>query len=112
LERKRELKEQYKQMKPDMGLFIIKAKDSGRYHLEGTQNLKGKMNSLLFQLKMGSSYYKELQKDWKEKGEDNFIVEIVEKLEYDKDDEAKTDYTDELELLKMIWQDKLPGKPY
>jgi len=30
----------------------------------------------------------------------------LEKLEYDKD-ETKTDYSEELALLKMIWEEKL-----
>lgn len=98
-------------MKPDMGLFIIKSKETNRYYLEATPNLKGKMNSVLFQLRMGSNYNRDLQKEWKEKGEENFIVEIIDKLEYD-EDESKTDYTEELELMKMIWQEKLPGEAY
>lgn len=31
---------------------------------------------------------------------------ILENLEYDKD-ESKTDYTEELALLQMIWEEKL-----
>lgn len=111
MDRKKELKEQYKQMRPEMGVFIIKEKHSGKYHLEATQNLKGKMNGMLFQLKMGNNKVKELQKDWKLKGEDSFTVEILEKLKYN-EEEPEKDYVEELELLKMIWEDKLSGKNY
>ncbi len=36
-------------------------------------------------------------------------MEILEKLDYDKD-ESKTDYKDELALLKMIWTEKLSAE--
>ena len=111
MERKKELKEKYKQMKPEMGIFLIKEKKSGKYHIEGTQNLKGKMNGMLFQLKMGNNSNKKLQEDWKLKGEENFTVEVLERLEYE-DDETKIDYSQELEIMKLIWQEKLPGKEY
>ena len=39
-------------------------------------------------------------------GPDNFVIEILENLEYDKD-ESKTDYSEELEVLQMIWEEKL-----
>lgn len=105
-ERKKELQEQYKQMKTDMGIFAVINNSNGKYWLETTQNLKGKINSVTFQLKSGGHPNKELQKDWRELGADNFEIKILEKLEYD-EDETKTDYTDELELLKMMWVDKL-----
>ncbi|NLB88298.1 MAG: GIY-YIG nuclease family protein [Syntrophomonadaceae bacterium] len=105
-ERKKELQEQYKQMKPDMGIFAVINNSNGKYFLETTPNLKGKINSVTFQLKSGGHPNKVLQKDWREVGADNFEIKILEKLDYD-EDETKTDYTDELELLKMMWVEKL-----
>ena len=37
-----------------------------------------------------------------------FCVDVLEKLPYDKDDETKTDYSEELTLLCRLWQEKLP----
>jgi len=105
-ERKKELQEQYKQMKPDMGILAVINKDSQRCWLEATPNLKGKQNSVLFQLKNGSHFNRRLQKDWNEMGEEAFQIVVLEQLEYDKD-ESKTDYREDLEVLKMIWTDKL-----
>lgn len=105
-ERRKELQDKYKQMKPDMGIFAVINKSNGKHFLETTQNLKGKINSVTFQLKSGGHPNKELQKDWRELGANNFEFKIIEKLEYD-EDESKTDYTDELELLKIIWMEKL-----
>lgn len=107
MDRKKELKEMYKQMKTEMGIFIIESKNSNKYYLETTQNLKGKMNSVRFQLESGGfRINEELQEDWKEQGSKNFELKVLEMLEYDKD-ESKTDYSEELEIMKTIWDEKL-----
>ncbi len=64
------------------------------------------MNGTIFQLKYGSHRNIALQKDWNEHGANNFTIDILEKLEYDKDD-SKMDYSDDLEILKAIWEEKL-----
>jgi adenine C2-methylase RlmN of 23S rRNA A2503 and tRNA A37 len=105
-ERKRELQAQYKQMKPDMGILAVINKSNDRYLLEVAPNLKAKLNSITFQLKNGSHVNRQLQKDWDTLGEEGFEIVILEQLDYD-EDESKTDYKDDLQLLKMIWIDKL-----
>lgn len=107
MDRKKELKEQYKQMKSEMGIFAVRTKDGTKYFLETTQNLKGKINSTRFQLQHGSHPNKAMQNEWNQRGENNFVIEILEKLEYDKDDETKTDYGEELSIMKMLWEEKL-----
>ncbi len=106
MDRRKQLKEQYKQMRPDMGVFAIGSKVNNKCCIEATQDLKGTMNGTRFKLKNGSHPNRELQKEWKEFGEGNFTIEILEHLEYDKD-ESKTDYKEDLALAKMIWEEKL-----
>jgi hypothetical protein len=106
MDRKKELKEQYRQMKPQMGIFIIRSRTSKKYFIEGTQNLKGRVNSNRFKLDAGSHQNRELQKEWQDFGAENFTIEILENLEYDKN-ESKTDYREDLALLQMIWEEKL-----
>lgn len=106
MDRKKELKQQYLQMKPDMGLFLIRSKANNMCYIEGTQNLKAKINATKFKLEAGSHPNRELQKSWQDFGAANFTIEILEKLEYDKD-ELKIDYTEDLALLQMIWEEKL-----
>lgn len=93
-------------MKPDMGIFIIKNDFNNKCYIEATQNLKGAINSTKFKLKFGNYPNRELQEAWTECGEDSFTIDILERLEYDKD-ESKTDYSEELEILEMEWKDKL-----
>lgn len=106
MDRKKELKELYKCIKPDMGIFIIKSNINNKCYIEATKNLKGTINGAKFRLKSGNHSNRELQKEWKENREESFKIEILENLEYDKD-ESKTDYNEELSILKMVWEEKL-----
>jgi hypothetical protein len=105
-EKKKELQVQYKLMKPDMGIFAVVNKNNAKYYLETTPDLKGRINSAKFKLNAGGHPNKELQKDWQEFGENAFEIKILEQIEYE-EDESKTDYSEDLELLKMIWLEKL-----
>lgn len=111
MDRKKELKEQYKQMRPDMGIVGIRSKKEDWCYIEGTQNLRATTNGTYFKLQSGFHPSRELVKKWKEYEEDNFIFEVLEQLEYDKD-ETKTDYTDDLALLVMEWEEKLVDKGF
>lgn len=106
MDRKKELKEQYKQMKPPMGVFLIRSMFSNKCYIGSAQNLRSAINGARFKLEAGAYPNRELQKAWKEFGGENFKIEILEQLEYDKDD-SKTDYTEDLALLQIIWQEKL-----
>ena len=106
MDRRKELKMQYKQTRPDMGLFIIRSRVNNKCYIQGTQDLRGVINGARVRLGGNMHPNKELQKEWNEFGADNFTIEILEGLPYDKD-ESKTDYTEELALLQMIWEEKL-----
>lgn len=89
-----------------MGIFWIRSKRSNKAFLETAQNVKGMMNRVAFQLNASIHPNEELQKEWREFGEEQFTVEILEELEYDKD-ETKTDYSEELAMMKYIWEEKI-----
>lgn len=104
--RRKELMEQYKQMKSAMGIFIVRCKVNNKCYIQTTQDLKGLMNRTQVQLMAGLHKNKELQKEWNDLGSDNFTIEILENLKYDKD-ETKTDYSEELKVMQFIWEEKL-----
>ncbi|ABW19225.1 GIY-YIG nuclease family protein [Alkaliphilus oremlandii] len=106
MDRKKELKEQYRMMKPEMGIYIVRSHFNNKCFIEATKDLKGTINGSRFKLEAGNHPNRELQKEWREHGKENFTIEILENLEYDKD-ETKTDYTEDLTLLRMIWEEKL-----
>lgn len=111
MDRKRQLKEQYKQMKPDMGIMIVRSQSEKWCYLEGTQNLRATMNGTPFKLKAGFHPSRELLKKWQEHQGSNLTFDVLEQLEYDKD-ETKTDYSDELALMLMEWQERLTEDGY
>lgn len=105
-DRKKELMEQYKNTRSSMGIFIIRSKNSNKCYVQSTKDLRGVMNGTLMKLNAGIHTNRELQNTWRAMGPDNFTIEILEHLDYDAD-ESKTDYTEDLELLQLMWEEKL-----
>jgi group I intron endonuclease len=105
---KKEVKRQYKQNPPDMGIYQIRNMVNGKILIGCSNNLNGKLNSHRFQLSNGFHINAELQKEYKQYGEENFVFEIIDKLE-PKDDPAYS-YDDDLCTLEELWLEKL--QPY
>jgi len=76
---------------------------TGKSYIGCANDTKGAINSNQFKLGAGMHRNKNLQSDWKKYGEFNFSVKVLETLSYDNEDEAKTDYTKELEVLCDKW---------
>lgn len=107
MDRKQQLKQQYKETKVEAGIYQIKNTLNGKLLLESTMNLKT-MNGKCFTLDMGSYQNKELQTEWLEYGKDAFVFEVLEIMEI-----PETEYfdaKDSLKKLKQKWLDKL--QPY
>ena len=51
---KKRLKEKYKKKKPDMAVYKVNFNESNKIYLGIAEDLKGNINSLKFQLKLGS----------------------------------------------------------
>lgn len=107
MNRKQELKQMYKEVKTEAGVYQIRNTKNGKVWIDGTMNLKT-MNGKQFMLKHGSHPVKDLQKEWEKYGEDAFVFEVLEVLE--KKNEPYYDAADALEKLEDKWLDKL--QPY
>lgn len=105
MKNRKELQDEYRQLKPKMGVFKIQNKANGKLLVEGSTNIPSLWNRYKFDLKLGSCLNKALQADWKEFGADNFVFEILSEMEHK--DDADTDYKKELELLKQMVIDEL-----
>lgn len=105
-QRQKELKQKYLEMKPPMGAYIIKNNMNGRALMNVSKDIKSTFNSHEFQLKMGSHMVREMQRDWNKYGKEAFEFEVLQYLDYDEKGE-KTDYSEELEIMKMIWIERL-----
>jgi len=103
---KKELKERYKEMKTPMGVIIIRNKVNGKVFLDVTTDTRSLINRYKFQLQMGVHRIKSLQREWREYGENSFDFKVLQELEYDENNQ-KEDYSEELEIMKLIWSERL-----
>ncbi len=104
-QRKKELLQQFKEMKPEMGVYMFKSKKTNTVYLGCDKNIKATINGDRFKLKTNNHKCKKLQKDWSENKEENFEIATVEVLPYDKD-ESKVDYSEDLIILREMCKDR------
>ncbi|MBP1934040.1 DUF2087 domain-containing protein [Ammoniphilus resinae] len=107
LDRKKELKQQYKETKSEAGVYQIRNTQNNKIYIDSTTNLKT-LSGKLFQLKMGSHMNKALQAEWNQYGEDAFVFEVLEILKENKNEYV--DPKDDLKKLEQKWLDHL--QPY
>lgn len=103
---RKQLQEKFKAYQTPMGLYQVKNEKNGRFMVATASNLPGKLNSTIFQLKLGSYILKELQDDWRNFGEEAFEMSVLEELAYDVNDPQKN-YQEDLAVLKELWLEKL-----
>ncbi len=104
---KKALKELYKQSKPDMGLFTISFGPGAPVYVGFAADLRGVINGTRARLAGGMHVNARLQADFDQYGLDAMSIEVVEGLDYDKD-ESKTDYKEDLEVLQEMWLANYP----
>ncbi|HHH53750.1 MAG TPA: GIY-YIG nuclease family protein, partial [Bacteroidetes bacterium] len=97
---RKEIKEEYKQMKFPMGVFQIRNISNNKVLIDYSINMNSKWNRHKMELKFGNHKNHELQKDWVEKGEDNFVFEILSELKQDSD--KNVNYLKELQILHQM----------
>lgn len=102
---KKELKDQYKQMKFRMGVFQIRNTVNGKIYVDSSINLDAIWNRHRTQLDFGGHPNPELQKDWKEAGKENFVFEILAEIEHREG--TNTDYNKEVKALAALYIDDL-----
>lgn len=103
---RKELIDQYKQLKTYMGVVKITNKTNGKIFVAAYPNLKNKWLTLQSQLAAGMHVNAKLQKDWSQLGPDAFIYEVLE----EKDTEKATDVRWEVKQMEKQWMEKL--QPY
>lgn len=115
-EDKKRMVEAYNNMKHPMGVFVIRLKESmqlqeNKCHIAIAKDLRSIINST--KIKLASNFYpiRELQMDWLKHGESAFEIVVLEELAYSEEGND-IDYEDDLQLLRLIWIEKLEEKGY
>jgi hypothetical protein len=102
---KKDLKEEYKQMKFKMGVFQIRNIVNNKIYIDHSLNLTAIWNRHRMQLNFGVHPNLLLQEEWKAFGEENFSYEILSEIKHEEDE--KTDYNRELKLLETMYMEEL-----
>jgi hypothetical protein len=102
---KKELKDEYKQLKFPMGVFQIRNLNNGKIYLGSSLDLNAAWNSQRFQLEAGLHQNNKLQGEWKEFGAENFVYEIVDVIK--QTDESTINFRKEIKLLEEMYIDEL-----
>ena len=105
MDRKKELKHQFKETPVEAGVYQIKNEKNNKVFIGSTRNLKS-LNGIKFMLETnGFTPNKLLQNDWNQFGKDAFTFTILEKLK--KKDEPYFNEKEALALLEEKWVEKL-----
>lgn len=102
---KKELKEDYKQMKIPMGVFQIRNIKNNKVLIDHSIDMKSKWNRHKIELKFGIHRNGGFQKDWNEYGEENFVFEVLSELK--KKEEQNINYKKELKTLQEMITEEL-----
>lgn len=99
MDRRSEIKRDYKENPPEMGVYKVTNKRTGRFWIGSAVNVNGKINSLKFQLEMGSyTLDREMQNEWNNGSPEDFTFEVLEVLKPDKS--PTYDYRNDLKRLE------------
>ncbi len=102
---KKEIKRQYKETLPPMGVYQVRNLVNGKIFVGSSKNLTAKQNSFQFQAKLGSHKSSGFLADYNNLGSDKFSFEILDYL--DPKEGVNYDYTQDLEALEELWIEKL-----
>jgi len=102
---RKELKEEYKQMKFKMGAFQIKNNINGKIFIGSSLDLTAIWHAQRLQLDIGIHPNSELQKDWKEYGAESFSYEILDEIKQVED--KPIDYAKEIKILEEMTIEEL-----
>lgn len=102
-EKRKALKEQYKNRHPKMGIVCWQCGDE--MWVDMSKDAVADFNSTTFQLKLGSWPNKALQKAYKE-NPDGFRFSLIKELDYENHSD---DHTDDLKILLMDLLEEYPS---
>ncbi|MBK7094335.1 MAG: GIY-YIG nuclease family protein [Saprospiraceae bacterium] len=105
---RKEIKESYKEMKFQIGVYQIRNISNNKIFIGSSTNLAAIWNRQKFQLNYGSHPNSILQKEWNEYGQENFVFEVISEIK--QDDDKPMNYQKEIKSLEAMFIEEL--KPF
>jgi len=99
---KKEIKDEYKLKKFPIGVFQIRNTINNKVFIDSSIDLDSIWNRHRFQLNFGIHTNKNLQKEWKQFGEENFVYEILSTLKQDSETAKRVNYDKEAKVLALM----------
>lgn len=100
-----ELRRQYKEAHPPMGVYAIRNLATGRCFVQASMNVEAAMNRDRFELRFKGHRNPELQRDWLAHGSEHFRFEVLDLLK--KRVDPAFDYKAELASTLALWREEL-----
>lgn len=107
-DRKKQLLEEYKNRRPEMGILSFRCIPSGEVFLGKSNDTATGFNSIRARLSGNTHPNKRFQSLWTEYGEEKFELTVLEVLSYE-DVGEKDDYSNDLEELMVKCLEKNSG---
>ena len=104
---RKEAIKQFKERKPDLGVYAVRCTASGRVWVDASRNLGAAKNASWFGLRNGSHRDKSLQAEWNAHGEAAFTFEVLERI---KEDIHPMAVADELKSARARWIGRLGAR--
>jgi hypothetical protein len=112
MERRKELKEEYKLQKTTGGIYQVTNTRNGMYLFNYSPNTAAKQNAFDFAVSTGMCFDNRLRKDWEAFGGGAFRFEVLETINKKKD-QTQEQFIADLQALAEMWEGKLdPSKRY
>ena len=102
---RKELISNYKNTKFRMGVFQVRNTSNNKIFVSSSTHLEAMFNRYKAQLNFGGHKNLELQSDWNNLGEQNFVFEILSEIQHD--EENQNDAAKEVKLLEQMFIDEL-----
>lgn len=99
---------QFKEQKPEVGIYAVRCLNSGSVWVGGSKNLGATKNGCWFTLRNGSHREASLQSEWNASSESAFEYQILEKLDRDV---HPLEVDDLLKADKKKWVERLEARP-
>ena len=98
MKRRKQIKKDNKPAIPIAGVFQIENTVNGKLLVEESTDIHAKWNRHRFELRFGGHRNKELQQDWNDQEDENFVFKLLSELEIKQDEGFDVEV--ELKLLK------------